>query len=116
MPKFFKAKILKSGTTLTNKPIATWFAIKGRGLAKQEIREFREYLNECAAEFLTEAKEEEDAPDTSSAPVDLKEGKRKTSEVASERKRPTWEEQTQENGNNGTEVKKAWVQSDAYLT
>ena len=64
--------------------------------------------------FLTEAKE--DAPDTSSAPVDLKEGKGKTSEVARERKRPTWEEQTQENGNNGREVKKAWVQSDAYLT
>jgi len=116
MPKFFKAKILKSGTTLTNKPIATWFAIKGRGLAKQEIRDFREYLNECAAEFLTEAKEEEDAPDTSSAPVDLKEGKRKASEVASERKRPTWEEQTQENCHNGRELKKAWVQSDAYLT
>ena len=114
MPKFFKAKVVKTGTILTNKPNATWFAVKGRGLGKLEIREFREYLNECAAEFLTEAKE--DAPDTSSAPVDLKEGKGKTSEVARERKRPTWEEQTQENGNNGREVKKAWVQSDAYLT
>ena len=93
MPKFFKAKILKSGTTLTNKPIATWFAIKGRGLAKQEIRDFREYLNECASEFLTEAKE--DAPDTSSAPVDIKEGKGKASEVARERERPPWEEQAQ---------------------
>ena len=115
MPKFFKAKVIKTGTTLTSKPNATWFAVKGRGLGKQEIREFREYLNECAAEFLTEDKEE-DAPDTSTAPVDIKEGKRKTSEVARERKRPTWEEQTQENGNDGREIKKTWVQSDAYIT
>ena len=88
MPKFFRARVIKTGTSLTNKLNETWFAVKGRGLEKKEIKEFRDYLNECATEFLTEDK---DAADESPTPINPEEGPREASDVKKERRRAPWE-------------------------
>ena len=90
MPKFFKAKVVKTGTSLTNKLNETWFAVKGRGLDKKEIKEFRTYLNECATEFLTPDKE--DAADESATVSNPKKREREVEEAKSERRRAPWEE------------------------
>ena len=88
--KFNKAKVVKSGTSLTSKTNETWFAVKARGLDKKEVREFREYLNECATEFLVPDKEEH-APNPSSAPVNSEERPRETREAPEVRKSAPWD-------------------------
>ena len=90
MPKFFKAKVIKTGTSLTSKLNETWFAVKGRGLDKKDVKEFRDYLNECATEFLVPDKE--DAPNQSATPSNPEEGPREVSETKKERRRAPWEE------------------------
>ena len=90
--KFNKAKVVKSGTSLTSKTNETWFAVKARGLDKKEVREFREYLNECATEFLVPDKEEDDATVKSSAPVNSEERPRETREAPEVRKSAPWDE------------------------
>ena len=91
MPKFFRAKVVKTGTSLTNKLNETWFAVKGRGLKKTEIKEFRTYLNECANEFLTPDKEEDDATDSCAKTGNSEEGPREISEAPRQRERAPWD-------------------------
>ena len=92
MPKFFRARVIKTGTSLTNKLNETWFAVKGRGLEKKEIKEFRDYLNECATEFLTEDKEAVDnATNQSPTPCDSQEGTRETCTIKKARKSAPWD-------------------------
>ena len=92
MPKFFRARVIKTGTSLTNKLNETWFAVKGRGLEKKEIKEFRDYLNECATEFLTEDKEAVDnAADESPTPSNPEEGSRETCTIKKARKSAPWD-------------------------
>jgi len=92
MPKFFRARVIKTGTSLTNKLNETWFAVKGRGLEKKEIKEFRDYLNECATEFLTEDKEAVDnATDPCAKVGDSQEGTRETCTIKKARKSAPWD-------------------------
>ena len=87
--KFYKAKILKSGTVLNSKLDETWFAVKGRGLTKPSAREFRDYLNACTDEFLKPVKD--NAADESATTGGTEKGPRETSENARPRERTAWE-------------------------
>ena len=109
--KFYKAKIIKSGTVLNSKLDETWFAVKGRGLTKPSAREFRDYLNACTEEFMKPVKE--DAANESATTGGTEKGPRETSEDAGPRERTSWEKQTQEDDFNGRTIKKTRFHRDA---
>ena len=83
MTKFNKPCVLKNGSVLQAKWNETWFAIKGRGMKKADIKEFKIYLRDCCVEFLRTDKEVENATDPSTKTCSVEEGKGKIEKVES---------------------------------
>ena len=80
--KIYKARVMKPDTILKCTVHETWFAVKGKGLQKSTIKEFRNYLNECVTEFMSEETVvvKKDAADKSSTPSDTSKGQGKACE------------------------------------
>ena len=80
--KIYKAHVMKTGSILKSSVHETWFAVKAKGLQKATIKEFRNYLNDCAIEFMSEETVvvQNDAPDTSPTPSDTGKGQGKACE------------------------------------
>jgi hypothetical protein len=77
--KIFKARVMKPDSILKSTVHETWFAVKGKGLQKSTIKEFRNYLNDCVTEFMSEETVvvQNDAADKSPTPPNTGKGEGK---------------------------------------
>ena len=91
MIKFNKSRRVKTGSVLTSKDSEVWFAIKARGMKNYDIKQFREYLNACAVEFLRPNKVVEDATNEGPETRSVKNGTSEIEKIAGAGKSKTGE-------------------------